>query len=116
MSEKMQYFLEKGLTITQNEGFEEDCYCLGFAILFAVTGIDLCSLPQQHLQRGQAVKAILYEKRGVLSKSMIEIIEQLTEREAARRKDNYQLRKILKDKEVEIIHNEEREYAKSRNR
>jgi hypothetical protein len=47
---------------------------------------------------------------------MIEIIEQLTEREAAHRKDNYQLRKMLKDKEAEIIHNEERDYAKSRNR
>lgn len=31
----------------------------------------------------------------------------LTERDALKRMDNYQLRRILKDKEAEIIRNEE---------
>ena len=37
---------------------------------------------------------------------MIDIILQLTEREPLKRMDNYQLRRLLKEKEVEIIRNE----------
>jgi hypothetical protein len=116
MSEKMRHLLEKGMTVTPAEGFEDDCYCLGFVLLFAVSGVHCNSLPKDYLQRSQAVRNILSERRSALSAEMVEIILLLTEREALRRMDNYQLRRLLKDKEAEIIRNEEHEYEKSRKR
>ncbi len=59
MTDKMRMILEKGLTVSQTEGFEEDCYCLGFVLLFALTAIHPTSLPKDSLQRAQAVKNIL---------------------------------------------------------
>ena len=63
----MKTLLEKGLTISPPEGFEEDCYCLGFVLLFALTAVHPNTLPKDSFQRTQTVKNILLEKRGVLS-------------------------------------------------
>jgi hypothetical protein len=110
MSEKMQMLMEKGLSASPTEGFEEDCYCLGFVILFVLTGIHPKTLPKEYQHKSQTVKAILHERRPALSSEMIEVVLQLVERENLRRMDNYQLRRLLKDKEAEIIRNEEFDY------
>lgn len=75
-------------------------------MLFALTGVHPSQLPSDAHHRTQAIKNILNEKRGSVSKDMMEIIVLLTEREALRRMDNYQLRRLLKDKEADIIRNE----------
>lgn len=46
MSEKMQILVQRGLGAGLSEGLEEDCYCLGFVILFALTGVTPNSLPR----------------------------------------------------------------------
>jgi hypothetical protein len=38
----------------------------------------------------------------------------LTERESGKRMDCYQLRRLLKDKEADIIHNENEDYLQSK--
>lgn len=67
MSEKMQILVQRGLGVGLSEGLEEDCYCLGFTILFALTGIAASSLPKDSQQRTLAVKNILTERRGSVS-------------------------------------------------
>lgn len=59
MTDKMKTILQKGLTVSPAEGFEEDCYCLGFVILFALTGIHPNTLPNDPYQRTKAVNNIL---------------------------------------------------------
>lgn len=115
ISEKIAALLQKGTAVSQLEGSEEDCYCLGFVMLFALTGVHAANLPQHGAERAQAVRMILQEKRGI-SQEMIDIILELTERDALKRMDNYKLRRFLKEREAEIIHNEEKEYDKARKR
>lgn len=67
-------------------------------MLFALAGVHPSQLPSDAYQRTQAVKNILSEKRGSISKDMVEIVTLLTEREALRRMDNFQLRRLLRDK------------------
>lgn len=51
MSEKIQIMLEKGMNISPTEGFEEDCFCLGFVLFFVLTGIHYRNLHKEQLQR-----------------------------------------------------------------
>lgn len=45
---------------------------------------------------------------------MREIIVELVELDVMQRMDNYKLRRFLKDREADIIHNEEREHERTR--
>lgn len=80
-------------------------YALGLVMLFVLTGKHPNSLPKKSNQRQQAVLALLTEERRRISRDLIDIIEMLTERESAKRMDCYQLRRMLKEREAEIIHN-----------
>jgi hypothetical protein len=67
-------------------------------MLFALTGIHPNSLPKANIQRQQSIRSILQEKRGTLSADICEIVEMLAERETSKRMDNYQLRRLLKER------------------
>lgn len=54
--------LEKGAHIGLNEGYEEDMYCLGLTILFALTGIHPNTLPKHSIQRQQYIRSALQER------------------------------------------------------
>jgi hypothetical protein len=114
LSEKVRTMLQKGTSVGVLDGSEEDCYCLGFVILFALTGIHVKALPLLPVERNIAVRNILEERRRVISEDMREIIVELVELDVMQRMDNYKLRRFLKDREADIIRNEEREHERSR--
>lgn len=114
LSEKIKAMLQKGTPVGLLDGTEEDCYCLGFVVLFALTGIHPKALPALPVDRNVAVRHILEERRRMISEDMREIIVELVELDVMQRMDNYKLRRYLKDKEADIIRNEEREYERSR--
>ena len=62
----MRISIEKGFAVSPIEGLEEDCFCLGFVLLFVLTGIHHRSLPQDAIKRNDAVKRILNEKRSTI--------------------------------------------------
>jgi hypothetical protein len=74
LSEKVKGLLEKGAAVGVLDGTEEDCFCLGFVMLFALTGIHAKTLPVLPVERSLAVRTILEERRGAISEDMREII------------------------------------------
>lgn len=59
LSEKVKAMLQKGTHVGVLDGAKEDCYCLGFVMLFAMTGIHAKALPVLPVERNIAVKTIL---------------------------------------------------------
>lgn len=58
-SEKVKEMVERGVGVGVIDGSEEDCFCLGFVMLFALTGIHAKALPASPVERNQAVRVIL---------------------------------------------------------
>ena len=85
-------------------------YSIGLTLLFAITGVISNSLPPYPLQ-SKCINDLLSEKCSHVSREMTNIVKALTDRRNARRMDNIQLSRILRDKEGEIIKKESIEYV-----
>lgn len=72
-------------------------------MLFAVTGVLPSSLPPYPLQTHD-IENIIKSKNSNLSQEIVEVIKLLTHRSSAKRMDNIQLRRLLREKEADIIH------------
>jgi hypothetical protein len=95
LSERIQILLDRGASPSQLDGHQEDMHALGLTLLFAVSGVHARSLPA-YPQRYQAINQLLESRKGEIGGEMIEVIKSLTEREASRRIDNGQLRRMLR--------------------
>ena len=85
-------------------------YSLGLTLLFAVTGVIPNSLPAYPIQT-KCINDLLSKKCSHVSHEMMGLIRALTDRRNARKMDNIQLRRILREKEGEIIRKESVEYV-----
>ena len=77
---------------------------MGLTVIFALTGKHPTSLPKNHEQRRRVLKEIVAGLESKVGEELRRILEGLVEADALRRGTNYQLRRILKEKEREIIH------------
>lgn len=76
-------------------------------LIYAVTGIHPHQMPRHHFHRRVALSDILKNQvRNKVGEELAGLIGEMVEFEPMKRINNYQLRRLLKEKEKEIIRGE----------